>query len=171
MAKEIKLVNGPPEKKFKHIERILQRFSRRLHKTVIGAMPPIPVFSFVESADGSGVVFRWMSPVSGSISGVCLYIDELDATNPIEFTLRVSEPDNERIVDFTTKRHLMTDALNIPVKAGSRFTLITNSPDGIRGVWVAFLLEVGLRDMKKEVFLIDEFEKVIDSEIGEDENA
>lgn len=171
MAKEIKLVSGPHDKKFKHIERILQRFSRRLHKTVIGAMPPIPVFSFAESADVEGVVFRWMSPVSGVVTGVCLYINEIEGANPAEFMLTHAEFDGNKFVNFSVNKRLTVDKLNIPVSAGSRLILSTTTPDLVSNVWVAFLLEVGLKDMKKEVFLIDEFEKVIGSEIEEDEDA
>ena len=50
-------------------------------------------------------------------------------------------------------------------------TLVTDVPFHITGIWAAFLLEVGLKDMKKEVFLIDAFEKVIDGEVEGDENA
>lgn len=166
--KQFEIKGNTTEKKFKYLEMVFRRFGRRLHKTVIGAIPPIVMLFDKEVVSESGNIFRCVFPCSGTLTKVYLYIGNFVDNNEVEFMATISSNSGNMSTTFTTKKHRLSDKTNIPIDAGDVMVLTTSSPDSISNVSAALLLEVGIKDTKKEVFLIDEFEKLIEGELEED---
>jgi len=171
--KEIEIKGNTIEKKLKSIEVILRRFGRRLHKTVIGAMPPVPLFFFIEKPQSDGTIAEWLLPVGGTITKLCMYIGDIvkdsgNTRSPVMFAARIISPTLSRDNSFEMSKNLLIEKVHIPVDAGSRITLAALSPERISNIWVSILLEIGIKDSNKEVFLIESFEKLIEKELEED---
>jgi hypothetical protein len=150
------------EEKFKVIERTLQRFSRKLHRTVVGVMPPIPIFFEIESIPETGVVFKCLIPTSGVITNVCLYIREFEGKTTVPFRVESHGTSVGTFADFRTRKNLTVDEVNISVSPGDMLTFSTTEPERVRGIWASFLFQMGIKDMKKEKFLIEDFERLIE---------
>ena len=56
---------------------------------------------------------------------------------------------------FTTSDKLVVVEPNLPVGMGHRLTLSVLEPGNIRGIWIAFMYEVGMQGAGKEVFVLD----------------
>lgn len=172
--KELEIKGNTVDKKFNHIQAILRRMARKLHKTVIGAIPPIPIISYVDEVPSDGVICRIVSPCSGEITNVCLHIDEFinkDSGRLANFSIHSSGMLGDRSWSFETKKNANNGKFRIPIEAGTKVTLQTDSPPTVRGVWIAVLIEVGLKGTHREAFLIEDFEKIIDGEVEEYNNA
>jgi len=155
------------EKKFLHIENILNRMQRKLHKTVIGVLPPIPLFFYAEKAQESGEIFQWLFPAQGVITRACMYVREYKTKDGITFTADMIGKTSSTSQSFMTRKNALIQTLNIPVSIGDRLIFRVDSPEQITGIWVAFLFEMNMKDLAKETFIIDEFTKLMNQEIGE----
>ena len=99
------------EKKFMYIETILNRFSRRLHKTVIFATPPSIISNFVKEIPEDGIILRCVFPCSGKIMGLTTVAD---MPKDSKFEMKLLIRGNE----YT---HPVSD--NIPVNASDVMTV------------------------------------------------
>ncbi len=165
--RKVVIVGATPEKKFQHLESILTRMNRKLHKTVMGVMPPIPLFFFAEQAQPSGEIFQWLFPAAGTITRACMYVRDYADKEGVTFYANMTGPTAGTTQKFETRRNAVIQALNIPVAIGDRLTFGVETPERVKGIWVAFLFEMSIKDLGKETFLIDEFSKIMDTEVAE----
>lgn len=150
------------EAKFKSIQRTLEHFYNRLHHTIIGAMPPVPISHFAELPEEDGTIWRYIFPLGGMLKVGVVYIEELLDDVPVEFTAKVNSIHGGAFHSFVTKRHSEVMVPMLPVATGDRLVFSTAEPDKVKGIWVGLLLEVKLSDMNKEHFVIDQFEKLLE---------
>jgi len=151
------------DEKFKYLEQTLKHFSRRLSKTIIGVVPPMPMFNYVENVGGDGIILRCIFPAPGKIITGCLFVEEYLDKSPVKFEARLAGPLTEARQDIVTKKTLTILKPDLSVGVGDRLT-VTAEPGKERGVWVGFLYEVGMNLMAQKEFLIDEFVKLIEKE-------
>ena len=164
--KPIEIKGETTEQKFTHIERILQRFSRRLHKTVIGLIPASPVFGYCENPERDPIVLMVIFPADGIITQSAAKADECGKNARI--TVDVVSGDETLSRSFPLKPRAVVEEVNFPIKAGDTLTVKVSKPEdeNVEGVWVGLLYQVGIKDLASTKFLIDQFEALI-----EDQNA
>jgi len=150
------------EQKFTHIERILQRFSRRLHKTVIGLIPASPVFGYCENPDKDSTVLMVIFPADGIITQSAAKADVCGKNARI--IVDITSGDETLIKSFSLKSRAVVEEVNFPVKAGDTLTVVVGSPEDeeVKSVWVGLLYQVGMKNLASTMFLIDQFEALIE---------
>lgn len=155
------------EQKFTHIERILQRFSRRLHQTVIGLIPASPIFGYCESSIEDAVVLRAIFPVDGIITHTAMRAEKCHKGSLVDVS--IVSGDEELTKTFPLKAKAMMQEVNFPVKAGDSLVIevVDESEEGSSGVWVGLLYQVGMKYLASTKFLVDQFEALIEDRDGE----
>jgi len=152
------------EKKFTHVERILQRFSRRLHKTVIGLIPASPVFGYCKSSVEDPVVLRAIFPADGVITQAAMRAEKCGKSARVR--VDVKSGDEEFNKSFPLKAKAVVQEVNFPIKAGDSLEVwvvdISDDEEGSLGVMVGFLYQVGMKNLTSTKFLIDQFESLIE---------
>ena len=150
------------EQKFKHIERILQRFSRRLHKTVIGLIPASPVFGYCENPERDPTVLMVIFPADGVITQSAAKADRCGKNARI--MVDIVSGSEEFTKSFPLKLRAVVEEVNFPIKAGDTLTVTVTKPEDeeVSGVWVGLLYQVGMKDLTSTKFLIDQFEALIE---------
>lgn len=145
------------EEKIKSIERVLWNYKARLSTKVIGIIPPIPIFENLEVVGEDGIVTQKLFPLSGTIIRACMAIREYEGTGSVMFTIASQGVEKGSSSTFETRKHLLIEDIGLIVEVGDLVTLRVDSPERVRGVFLGILFEVGMKDVKKEEFLIDQF--------------
>ena len=160
----IKLKDGTPEEKLIQVERILNRMSRKLHKTVIGVMPAIPIMFQIDEPKEDGEIFKFLLPCKGQITDVCMFVRKFDGSETVDFDASIRGPVTGAFARFSTKKNLTIQRANLDVLAGDMLTLTTDSPEKVHGIWIALLYQMGIKESGKEVFLLDDLDKLLEEE-------
>ena len=160
----IKIKGDTNEQKFEYLEKVLNRMRRKLHKTVIGVMTPIPVMFSTEVPRGDGEIFTFLCPASGTITDVCMVVKEFDDQTPVEFIASVEGQTQGSSAKFRTRKNLTIVELNLQVKPGDLLTLKTSMPDNIRGIWLSFLYQMGINKSAQANYIADELYALIEEE-------
>ena len=161
----IKIKGDTPEKKFEHIEIILNRMSRKLHKTVIGVMPPIPVIFQTEEPKEDGEIFTFLTPASGVITDICLLVKEYKDQTPVEFKASVEGRVQGSFGAFRTKKNLTIAKLGLEVHPGDLLRLTTDAAPGqIHGIWLSFLYQIKTDKSSHMKYVADELLQLLEEE-------
>lgn len=163
----ITIKGNTADEKFTHVERILQRFSRRLHKTVIGLIPASPIFGYCESSIKDVVVLRAIFPADGIITHTAMRAEKCHKDSLV--AVDIVSGDEKLTKTFPLKARAMVQEVDFPVKAGDSLMIkvVDKSEEGSLGVWVGLLYQVGMKDLASTKFLIDQFETLIEGNDGE----
>ena len=162
------------EEKFKSLENILGKILRRSRKHTVTIMPSIPLFFSAKSVPADGIIFDWLFPTDGVITKVCLAVGHYETQDPVKFTASINGIKGGQYKSFETKKRVVVDELNLPVTAGDRLTFRVpdeTQRESVSGIWVSFLFQMGIRDSKKETFIIEELERLIEGDFKEVENG
>jgi len=157
----MKIIKGETvEEQIKHIDTLLKRFSRKLHKTVVGIVPPYPISNYVQSPI-DGVVLKYMFPADGKIVLGVLHIEDMPKSG-IDIYAVVHFDETQKSETFFTKKESILIKPDIDIVAGSRLTLSvkTNGEELVSGVWVSLLWVPEIRESIVKQFLIDELDKI-----------
>lgn len=156
-------VKGESDKeKFESIERTLQSFSRRLGKKVIGVIPPVPLFAHIESVGEDGIILQVLSPFNGKLVRACLGIRDYEGRNTVKFSFSALGVGKGQYSNFSTRKNLLIEELDLPIDAGDMITLKTESPERVKGVFVGASFDIDMRDLGKKSFLIEEFSQMLE---------
>jgi len=157
------------DEKLKSIDSQFNWFSKRLGKYVVGILPPIPIFEFVDSVPDDGVILRRMFPSDGAIPKGVMYVDEFtDKKQSLTVTVRVDGMLGGSDAKFETKQKMLIVEPNLPIKAGDRLTVSVEPPELAHGIWLSFLYEVPFKSTVKERYLLDELLELMESQNGEE---
>lgn len=148
--------------KFTCIEKVLQKFSRRLHKTILGVVPPAPISSYTEDVGEDGLITRFMFPGAGKVTKGCMFVEEYVDKKTVEFFVQVLGASGGRSFKFSTRKALTIIEPNLDVDVGDRLVITTEVPARAKRIWVGFLYEFAVGDMYKQPLLIGQFEKLIE---------
>lgn len=151
------------EEKISSIERVLQRFSRRIHRTVSVVTPPSVISNFVAELPSDKVIFRCIMPCDGVIDCVRLH-------NTAEESEDGTRPVVEIYVENEGKLNVSVYPVNnletgISVKAGDRITITFKG----RGAnfWTSLLFISSTAKSGRETIAIEQIEKNIEALRGE----
>ena len=164
--KPITIKGKDTNEKFNHVERILQRFSRRLHKTVIGLIPASPIFGYCESSVEDSMVLRAIFPADGVITHAAIRADKCEKGSHVH--VNIVSDDEDFTKSFALRPKAIVREVNFSVKAGDSMEIWISDPDsendGSFGVLVGLLYQVGMKDLASTKLLIDQFDKLIDDQ-------
>jgi hypothetical protein len=149
-----------PDEKLDAVERTLQQFSRRLHKTVIGVIPPAPVFGYLNQLGPDGVIFRGLVPVNMILSyaGISMDVPKQEVT----INISADGEDEGLFKTFKTKRQLSVVEPKLSIKGGSKVTIAADQP--LTNVWYGLILDFELNSMAQKQFMIEELERLLGAE-------
>jgi len=155
----LEIMGNTADEKFKHLERILQRFSRRLHRTVVGLVPASPIFGFSVSPAQNPFVLRAIFPADGIITKAALFVGKSNKSVEVMATIRTGNATTSEV--FVVKKKAIVEELNFPVKAGSMLEVEVLEPlEDVANVWVGLLYEVGMKDTHQMKIAIDQLEAI-----------
>jgi hypothetical protein len=157
MMKALKIQGSTTEKKFEHLETILERLSRKLNKTVVAVMPLVPFMGYVERADPRGVVVSGLVPGECRIVRLCLAVETYaDADTPVEFKFEIGHGDNIGVKVFSSNAPLIIEEVGFEVPRGTLMTLRVDDPSLIVGIRYGILFDMGSKLQTSQEFIIDE---------------
>jgi len=175
MSRFLKIEGKDSNEKFAHLEVILKRFSRRLHKTIIGAVPPSPIFGYVEKPAEDGTIIKCAIPAKGEISRACLVVSNYVDTKLVTFNVEIANFDiygvspAKSTVSFQTRKNVVIAYINQKVNVGDCLTLSVPIIDieRISGIWTTLLYHIDLTEGKIEEVVIDGLDKLIEGKFNE----
>jgi hypothetical protein len=154
-----------PEQKFKHIEGILNRMSRKLHKTVVGVVPPVPVIFQAAAPKDNGEIFSFIVPATGMITNVCLLIGEFKDQTPVEFKASVEGRTVGSSASFRTRKNVTVAVVNLEVHPGDLLKLSTNAEPGqISGIWLSLLYQIKTDKTSHMKYIAEELFALLEEE-------
>lgn len=158
----MKIVKGNTvEEQIKHIDIILSRFSRRLHKTVQGIITPFSISDYVESPINDSV-FKFMFPVVGEISTALIYVENMPKNGVDVSVVLESNGGGSRTDQLFSKSNSISLDLNLNVKGGDRISInvVSKDPEPLIGVWSSILWTPEIKNATIKRFLIDALDNV-----------
>lgn len=161
--REVKIKGDTPEQKFEHLEVILRRMFRRLHKTVVGLIPASPIFGYCESPVKDPSILRAIFPADGIITHVALKSDK--CSKKAKVFVDVVSGDEEVTKSFLLREKATVDKVDFLVHAGDTLEVwIEDSVEedkASRGIWIGLLYQVGVKDLVSINLAVDQIEKLI----------
>jgi len=168
--KDIKLKGKDAEAKLAHVETILRRMTRRLHKTIVGYIPPIPVFGEVTVPNENGDIMNKIMPAHGNISRLVMAVGSYKDNKPVGFTVQIKGSAGGHYVSFVTKRSIEIADVDISVKPGDILSLSTDDPKAITDIYAAALFHIDKSEGRFDEISIDALEQLIEEDL-EDEGV
>jgi hypothetical protein len=141
-----------PEEKFKSINKMFERFSRRLHKSVLMVTPPSVIGNYEAQLPADGIVLRAILPCDGTIDGLSIHCTSTKKTKTFVYILNKGE-----------QKVYSSDIQNpLPVAKGDMVAVQMESEEPISNIWVSILFATNYLEGKKEQVAIEHFDKVIE---------
>jgi len=143
------------EKKFENIERVLKRFSRRLQKSVVCAVPPSVISNYTFELPEDGVILRCIFPCPGKVRGITLHYSLLNEDN--KPTLDVVFTDGMRTDAVSVRAH-NPQIEEISVNQGTLMALKINGQ--VENIWVSALFVPSINAAEKEAIAIEQLDAI-----------
>jgi len=164
----LEIKGNTADEKFKHLERILQRFSRRLHRTVVGLVPASPVFGFVANPGQDPIVLRAIFPADGVITKAAVFVGKNKGTTKVMATVRMGASIASHVFDM--KKKALVENVDFPIEAGAMLEVEVLEPsEEVANVWVGLLYEVSQKDTTQLKIAIDQLEAIAEEALHVDE--
>jgi len=154
-------VNGKtPEEKFKSIDQTLWSFSRKLGKKVVGIIPPVPIFGYVHEPDADGTIMQQVIPAGGSLARICISVKEYSSTytKAVKFSCGIDRPSGGIYHSFESRRPVTVEDISVDVEVGDLLTILVEDSSYVRGISVALLYRITVKDSQIHSAMIDQLE-------------
>src|SRR4030042_4011793 len=162
MENNMKLIKGnTTEEMLEHVDTILRRMQRRLHKTVIGVIPPDLTFNYVGEVSEDGVLLRAIFP-SGKLTKGFMFVEEYVGREPVTFVAKVEGVAGSKSKNFVTRlQHVVIDP-ELETDIGDRLTFSVIERERVKGIWIGFLFQIEMKDSVKETYLLTQLEQLME---------
>jgi hypothetical protein len=168
----IKIYGDTTEKKFAHVERILQRMFRRVHKTIVGAMPKVPVMGYCDTPKDE-IITRILIPGQCRLVDAAFLVDRPTLDMDGDVIPPVIMVEVKREAETFGRRFVLNEELKNPTMAFDLLpgdVLCVRSDMGIAGISYTLLFDFGRSLYTMQDIVISELEAVLDKNpIGADE--
>jgi len=168
VKRELKVKGNSVDERFKNIELILQRMSKKMNGKIIGVLPVSPVFEFAYVPDNEGVVMRRLFPASGRITKIGIAFDE-KGKKPVKVVFNVENSLELRSFSnsYMIKRFAQVITADFEIKAGDKITVSITPEEGeeVKGIWIGFTYEIALSEMNQKEFILSELERMVEDEV------
>jgi len=156
---------GTLEEQMKSVDVILDRFSRRLHKTARAIVTPYPISSYVDTPI-EDIVLKYMFPTNGTLKAGYMFVEKMPKSG-VDLLIDIGIGELHRSEQTFTKKSPITIQPNISISAGSRLTVkVIPKEEEVSGIWIAFLWAPDVKNVVVKEFLIDELNKISGNNIG-----
>jgi hypothetical protein len=158
----MKIPGNNADHRLDHLEVILDRMYRRLHHTVVGIMPRIPITGYAVRASNDDILGRHIIPGNAKLVSFDSFVGHLDMDDegkPIEptFTIAVKREGKEIISTVVQDSDLKESVpLSIEVESGDMITV--RSSDAIADIAYTLLLEFKEDLYSRQDLIIDKLE-------------
>jgi hypothetical protein len=157
---KMKFVSGESvEDRFHSVDRVLQHFSKRLHKTVVGVIPPTLTYNYVDTVPEDGIILRAILPAGRLVLGF-MFVEEYEGKDAVNFIAKLEGPKSSQSKVFETRKRLVTIEPDMEVSLGDRLTFQVVERERVRKIWIGFLFHVQERYQIHETFMIDKLEQL-----------
>jgi hypothetical protein len=148
-----KFVNGTtPDEKFNSIETMFQRFSRRLHRTVMMVTPPSVIGNYEAVLPADGVVLRTIFPCDGTIESLVMHTTSEQGKRQ-QTSVYILNGASQKVYSSSFSEP-------IPVKKGDMAAVKIEGECG--NIWASILFNGDWLSGKKETIAIEQLEKVVE---------
>ena len=169
MKRDIIIKGRTEEEKFKSIELILNRMSRKLGNKVIGILPISPLFHFCEAPATGGEIAKIVFPASGLITKAAFHVDRRGKK---PFKIRIDLLNDSLGVEMSktvTISHLTEiSTLDVRVAEGDR-AVITYIPtiedEVIHGIWFSLLYQIDIKHLNTRTYLLEELDNLLQKDV------
>lgn len=152
------------ETRVKRLETQVRRMSKRLHKTVIGVIPPVVISRYVETVPENGIILKEVSPTNARLTKSVLVVDSYEGKDQVEFRFEVEGAGGGSAAKFMTRRALTIEKLDLQIEPGTKLILRVMEPERVGQVWIGVLIEPEVSDSQVKRYLIDELERLEEGE-------
>jgi hypothetical protein len=160
----MKVIKGETsEQQLDHVDKILDRMSRRLHKTVVGIIPPNLTFNYIKTPGEDGVLLRAIFP-GGKLTKGFMFIDKYADKNAVNFIAELIGLQGTQSRTFNTRKQLLIFEPNLDLEIGDRLIFKTDEPTKIEGVWIGFLFQIDIKDSVQKTYVIEQLELLNENE-------
>lgn len=138
------------EEDVKKLKTVVDRLTKRPTPQKKLFVTPYPIFGYEENPL-SGVVFRGLFYVDGSITGGAISIDEMPEGGVVLSAI-VKDGDGERAVSFGIKKDIVSIDRAVEVKAGSKVIVkVTpvNPEKEVKGIWTSLLWTPSIKSLRR----------------------
>jgi len=163
MSKYLKVEGTSLEEVRGNVERILQRMSRRLQKTIVGVVPPSVVFSSEGKASEDGTVLRFVVPANGRIEKVCVMLNDFankDVVAKLNFEIKTTN--KTETISIETKKNVVVKNTEVIVITGDLATISLVNPESVGSVFATVLYYIDLNKSKTFEVAIDQIEEALE---------
>lgn len=173
MSRFLTIKGKTQDEKFKHLEVILKRMSRRLHKTISVVIPPTPMFSYVQAPAEDGSIVKCLFPASGKVTKICLAISEFTDKNHVRFDAELVRMDIFGAIQhkvqksFSTRKNIEVIETDFDVMTGDMMTLSTPDREKLKGIWTCLLYVIEMPEGKIKEISFDELDGLIEEGLNE----
>ena len=158
------------EKQMKHLNVLLKRMSKKLHKTVVGVITPFPISGYTKDPVDS-VVLRYMFPSSGKITVGGAYIESMPKDG-IDIYTNIHRGDSVLSNSVWTNKKYVLINPDVEILAGDRLVISVVSKGGdVSGIWVSFLWVPEVKDSEVKQFLIEDLERISEENVREEQTT
>ncbi|MBU2395706.1 MAG: hypothetical protein KKH70_20420 [Gammaproteobacteria bacterium] len=144
------------EERIKQLEATIKHMRRKLHKTVVGIIPPTLVSNFVQEPMPNGLVMTAAFP-GGKITKALVVIKEMPKEG-IELRLTNVRQTGLLSRSMTTKRKVEVIDLDLELSQGEVAELYVTGE--AKGIWVTFLWEAEMSDRLIKQVMLSELEEL-----------
>jgi len=128
------------------IKRAIRLLNARASNHMTGVVPPVPVFGYCEIPAENGKIIGAILPADGKITKLCLGVSEYLKPGLANFTVGLTQDDTLQTVNFSTRKDVLAQKLELDVKEGAVITLSVEDPDMVKGLMTSFLYQIGHKD-------------------------
>jgi len=147
------------DERLSRVEATVKHLSRRLHKTVLGVIPPTLINVYVHKPMEDGTILT-AALVDGKIKKGLMVVKKYLVTGKVEFTCKLTRPDGEFFTSFKTSKLWEEIDLDIDVEIGDVFDFSVSDPNAVEGIWVTFLFDATMENKKIVKQLRDQLEMI-----------
>jgi hypothetical protein len=121
--------------------------------------PVVPIFIEKEEPGESGVIGRFLFPISGTITHASAYVNEIDPKTRAVLSVQLVYEDRGETQDFPLKVGINALARKIPISVGTRLLLQVTPGQAVHGVYVAIGFLVSEKSCRIESLPLEEIDE------------
>lgn len=138
---EFKLQGATVEEKLAHAETVLARLLRKREAMVLRTVPnPTGIYAYCAAPDVTGLIGRWVSPISGTITGLWLYALSIVEKGKPYISLRTKHGSKRQTSKFSYKAGNNEFAPSVPIEAGTIIEIYTTLQDKVAELSIGMLV-------------------------------
>jgi len=158
----------PDKDRLSKLEMVVTRLARRIHKTVVGIIPSIPLSACISGEDVKGEILRVLV-FKGNISKGVIIFNNKPRNVLLEVSILSDQGAETRTINLDRQKTLFD--LDIDTSDGSMIKVSIWSTDEkyrITEVWLGVLWNPHMSNNKIEQRLIEELDKVANNNVSEE---